>query len=140
MPRQAHTARSALTDPPPRAPAETDRSAAKRVFALQIGCSLTIRTWWGYSYGRTAAPHEPKRDDGDTDGDVGGSRALLVPAASHKHPLALTAVSSEAARAHLMDLGAASADAALPAVHANGWLPLSGELSGPSIQVLAPIA
>jgi hypothetical protein len=69
-----------LRSPSSTASAGRDRSQRlERVFALQIGCSLMIRNWWGYSYDRTAAPHESKRDDGDTDCDGGGSRTLLVP-------------------------------------------------------------
>jgi hypothetical protein len=106
--------------------------------------SLTIRTWWGYSYGRTAAPHEQKRDDGDTDCDGGGSRPLLVPRGLSQASNGVDPLSSEATRAHLMGLGAAHADAGLPAVHANSngeWLAsILRELLGPSSQVLAPIA
>ena len=137
-------ARSSV-DPPPRAPVDTDRSAAKglrvadRVFVDDSHLvGLFVRPYSGAARVKARRRRHRLRRRRI-------AHAARPPAASHKHPPVVDGRASEAARAHLMGPHAVSADAALPAVHAGWQRRVAGFCSpgscvAPAIQVLAPNA
>jgi hypothetical protein len=141
FPRLEAPARGSTT-----ARAGRDRSQRReRVFALQIGCSLTNSHLVGLFARPTAAAHESRRDDGDNDCDGGGSRTLLIaprPLTSIRWSLSVVR-RKRPERTRSLQTPHPPTQRFLPCTrNGNGeWLASAfREPRGPSIQVLALIA